>query len=200
MVDGPKSVRRCTALAVLIILSLTLADVVLSADSPSMGDILITNTSDHIIFFSYLKDGFTSAVNERLQSGLPITFTYYVELRRKRLLWFNSRVARKVFTHKVKYDTLRKEYIYIRDEGPQKEERVTKDYREIQRWITFLDGLELANYDLLEAGKKYYVRIKAEIKPLNAPSPLRYVKMFIPFLDQNTSWQESSPFVIRKEK
>jgi hypothetical protein len=198
-VDRSKSAKAFTALAIIIVLNLLPARAALPADSPSMGDILVTNTSDHLILYSYLKDGFSDAVSERLQSGLPITFTYHLELRRKRPLWRNSKVADRSLTYKVKYDTLKKEYIYTRNDEHQKERRVTRDYREMQRWVTFLDGVKLADYNRLKPGKKYYVRIKAEIKPLNTPFPLRFVRMFIPFLDQDTSWQESAPFVIRKD-
>ncbi len=196
-----KSARTSTTFVLFIILSLFPVRPVLSADFPSMGEIIVTNTDQDLIFFSYLRDGFTNDINERLKSGLPITFTYYAELKRKRSIWFNSRVANKILTHKVKYDTLKKEYIYTRSEGTNiEEERVTKDYNEMRRWVTFLNGVTLVNQGELEAGKKYYVRVKAEIKPLNTPFPLRYLKFFFPFLDKDTAWQKSTPFVINEVK
>lgn len=189
--------RRSIALASFIILCFIPARTVLSADNPSMAEILVTNNGNDLIFFSYLRDGFPRISDERLQSGLPMTFTYYVELRKKRALWVNSRVAFKTFVNSVKYDNLREEYIYTKSEGEQKETRVTKDYKEMQRWVTILEGAKLIDYNQLEPGEKYYVRVKAEIKPLSAPFPLKYLKPFFPFLDQDTSWQESMPFAIK---
>jgi len=198
-VKRPKNVSAFGALAIIVILSLIFGNIAMAADSPSMGEILVTNNGDNLIFFSYLKDGFTDAIDERLQSALSLTFNYQIELKRKRFLWSDPKVADKIIVHRVKYDPLKKEYVYTRIEGKQKEERVTKDYDEMRRWITYLDGVKLGDYSKLESGKKYYVRIKAEIEPLNTPFPLKYLKFLFPFLDQDTSWQESVPFVIKAE-
>ncbi len=133
-----------------------------------------------------VKGAFTKEIEEAVQSGIPTSFTFVVELNRVNTFWFDSEVGTWEFKHTVKYDTLREEYEVSLDESGQNVTR-TKDAAEMKRLMVTGDSIAITPAHLV-AGEEYEVRIKAKLHTIDLPSPLNYVFFFVKLLDLDTGW------------
>lgn len=165
--------------------------------SPEITDIFLTNTAEDLIVYASLRDGFSEGLVEAIQSGVPTTFTFYLELYRGRSLWKDELISSRVVKHSVKYDLLRKEYRFSRDDNGPIEERTTKSLGDLKAWMSELESVPLARYGTLVPNDRYYVRVKTEMKTTKLFFPLNYIFFFVSFLDEKTGWYESPPFTVK---
>ena len=87
-----------------------------SSMNPAVDKVAIINNSDSVKVSFEIKNAFTKEIEEGIKSGMPTTFTFFVELYRKQGLWFDKTLAGMTFRHTVKYDTLKEEYEIVQDE------------------------------------------------------------------------------------
>lgn len=165
--------------------------------SPEITDIILTNTARDLIVYATLRNGFSDQLVEAIQSGVPTTFTYYLDLYRRRELWWDALVASRVIKNSVKYDLLKKEYHFTRSFNGTVDERTTKSLEELESWMSELENVPLTRYHSLIPQDRYYVRVKAELKTTKLFFPLNYIFFFVSFLDQKTGWYESPVFTVR---
>ncbi len=179
-----------------------------------------------------LKGAFTDEIREAFTSGMPVTFTYLVNLNRNRsLLWDASEKEIKV--HKiVKYDSFTKEFKameMIADEPPKPEDfekvfrmikesniakltswvsegenenwrryLIIKDILTLEKWVSSLVDIPIGRKADYPLNKKYYVEVKAEMDTIKLKPPFNYIFFFVSFLDFDTAWETSSPFIIER--
>jgi len=165
--------------------------------SPEITDVFLTNTAEDLIVYASLRDGFSEGLVEAIQSGVPTTFTFHLELYRNRNVWLDEPVSSRQAKHSVKYDLLRKEYRFTRDDSGAVEERTTKSLADLKSWMSELESVPLARYNTLIPNDRYYVRVKAEMKTTKLFFPLNYIFFFVSFLDEKTGWFESLPFTVK---
>lgn len=165
--------------------------------SPEISDIILTNTPRDLIVYASLRDGFSDELIEAIQSGVPTTFTFYLDLYRRRTLWWDELVASRVVKNSVKYDLLKKEYRFTRTFNGKVDERATKSLDELKSWMSELENVPLARYNSLIPEDRYYVRVKAEMKTTKLFFPLNYIFFFVSFLDQKTGWYDSPVFTVK---
>ncbi|MEW6379368.1 MAG: DUF4390 domain-containing protein [bacterium] len=162
-------------------------------------DFTITRGKDYIYIDAQVKGAFTSGINEAIASGIPTTFRYYLELVSPRQFWFDKKPYKRLIQHKVEYDTLKKEYQVTLDDGIAPQVRITRDEREMKKWMAGLESFKfLPSQELLPANRNYMVRLKAEMKCIKMPFPLNYsfplnylLSYLVSFLDVDTSWVTS---------
>ena len=113
-----------------------------------------------------LADGFTDGVREAILSGLSITFSYDIELRRSVPFWPDRTLKMTTIAVSVKYDSLTRRYQLARTlDGRVEANKVTEDEDEVRRWLTGLDSVQLFATAGLEANTEYYVRVRARTQP-----------------------------------
>lgn len=114
-----------------------------------------------------LTDAFSSDVRDAIQSGLPTTFSYDVELRRGSA-FFDRTVASVTVEASVRFDNLTRRYqISRRVDGRVEDARPTEDQEAVRRWLTHFEQLPLSNTSALETNGEYYVRVRAKTRPRN---------------------------------
>ncbi len=131
-----------------------------------------------------LRDAFSEDVRQRLSAGLPVTFTYYLEVARRRPFWFDKPVARKTVSTTVTYDTLTRQYRLSKSVNDEvTETSVAVSEADMVRWMTRLDRVRLADPSALGRGDEgsLYVRVKSRLQR-------RFVLLFIPW-DIETGWE-----------
>ena len=94
----------------------------------------------------------------------------------------------------MKYDTLKKQYRVIRREGEKVTESLWDEFESMQRLISKIDHVKIAPVGLLSARHRYIVSVKAQMKAAKLPLYLEYFLFFIPFLELDTPWSDSSSF------
>lgn len=113
-----------------------------------------------------VADGFTPDVREAVLSGLPVTFTYDIELRRGVPFWPDRLLTSTRIAVTVTYDTLTRRHSLGRTlDGRVEANKVTADEAEVGRWLTGLDAIPLFPTSNLEAHAEYYVRVRARTGP-----------------------------------
>lgn len=140
-----------------------------------------------------LVDGFNDSMVEAIESGVPITFTYQIELRKIVPLWMDSLVSTATVKNTVQYDTLNKVYNFSSIGKNIKRSVVTRDKALYRKLMFSLENLPIASTHKMSMEDKYYIRVKASLETDRFWFPLNYLFFFVPFNDIKTSWAESSP-------
>ena len=125
---------------------------------------------DGQVFVSFeLADGFTPEVQAAIHSGLPTTFSYDVELRRRLPFWFDRTLASATIDASVRFDNLMRRHQLSRTlDGRMEESLVTENEEDVRRWMTRFDRTPLFRTADLEANVEYYVRVRARTHPHDA--------------------------------
>lgn len=157
------------------------------AEEPRLENIIVTNTRDDLLLYLTAKNAFPDKIVEAIQSGVPTTFTFYVNLYRVRGLWLDKKVTSIELSHTLKYDTLKKEYTITRSwEGNRL--LTVKSLVEAKRLMSEVDSLEIVPLEQLDKGRQYQIRAKAELDRMTLKFYLHYFLFFLSFWDVETDW------------
>lgn len=167
------------------------------AESASITNINIFNTGKRLVLNASLKDGFSEEIVEAIDSGIPVRITYSIVLKRKTPLFLDKRVVVRKIKKSVKYDTLKEEYKLIDNNGKRTITTITNDFDEVLRIMTKLESIHLISNKRINENEKYYVRVKAELNSKRTWFPFNYILLFMPFLNFDTSWENSSSYTVK---
>ncbi len=87
---------------------------------PHFTDIIVTTSDTHLLFFGELKNSMTPVMIEGLHSGIPLTFSFFVELERVQSNWPDKEITSIEFKHSLSYDTLKQLYTIKTEEISKK--------------------------------------------------------------------------------
>lgn len=120
---------------------------------------------------------------EALQSGLPTTFTYFVEIFRDRPNWFDDGIRSARIEVICTYNSVTREYLlnYRRDRHLVRSETLT-DPKQLERRMTMIEEPDL--FDI--GGRKPY-KLKVRVRASLMRGYLMYV---IPW-EHGTGWRET---------
>lgn len=91
-----------------------------------------------------MTGAFIKEVREHIDSGLPLTFTYRIELYKKRKHWFDLRLVNAKIETRVHRDTLAGRYELTRFlEGEKVANSTTKDQKVMRTWMSEVNNLDL---------------------------------------------------------
>jgi hypothetical protein len=121
------------------------------------------------VFVSFeLSDGLSPDVRDAIQSGLPTTFSYEIELRQGNAL-FDRTIATVTITASVHFDNLTRRYQMSRAiDGRVEDARPTEDESAVRTWMTHFERVPVLATTALEANGDYYVRVRAVARPRSA--------------------------------
>ncbi|MGK7345541.1 MAG: DUF4390 domain-containing protein [Candidatus Nitrospinota bacterium M3_3B_026] len=74
-------------------------------------DVVREPSPDRVYISASIKGAFTPEIVETIESGTPVTFTYFLQLKRRRPILWNETVRKLAIKRMVKFDTLKKEYL-----------------------------------------------------------------------------------------
>lgn len=168
------------------------------AEGLSIQDIVLSGEKNAIALSSVLTGEIDEDLMEPIKSGIPVTFTYHVELYNKKTAWFDKKVREMTIKKSVDYDNLKNEYHLIQTVGKETKNSMSKNFNEVMIWMRRLDKIKIATYDELEYEKKYFIRVKADLKSIKFIFPLNYVLFFFSIFDEDTSWHKSPIFIIKE--
>jgi hypothetical protein len=139
-----------------------------AADVPDITVTPIARDGQVLVSFE-LSDGFTADVRDAIQSGLPTTFSYEVELRRGTSIWFDRTVASVTITATVRFDNLTRRYQMSHAiDGRVEDAKPAEQLDAVREWMTKFERVPLSKTSALEANGEYYVRVRAHTHPRNA--------------------------------
>jgi hypothetical protein len=157
-----------------------------STPKASIEDIILTSSRDHLLLYFTVKDCFSEDIRKAVQNGIKTTFNFYVTLHETRSILWNKEIASILVTHHILYDNLKKVYLV---ELPERGKTMEfKDMDAAGKAMAEIVGLEVVTLDRLEKGKRYQVRMKAELDRITLPFRLHYIFFFVSFWDYETDW------------
>lgn len=109
---------------------------------------------------------FGADVRDVVQSGLLLTFTFSVELRRPSSVWMDRTIGLTTVASSVKFDNLTGVYHVskTRDGRVFWSDR-TQDAAQVRSWMTAFDRIAVGTKDSLEPNADYYVRVRMQASP-----------------------------------
>lgn len=152
---------------------------------PKLTNIIVTNTRDDLLIYLNVEGAFTEEMKSAILSGVPTTFSFYVTLYLIRNFWPDKEIADIKVTHTVKYDNLKKEFTVHRS-WENEEPRVTQSFEEVRKLMIKINSLKVAPLGLLEKGRAYQIKAKAELSKVTLPFYLHYVLFFVSQWDFET--------------
>ncbi|MGD8389587.1 MAG: DUF4390 domain-containing protein [Desulfobacteraceae bacterium] len=181
------STFKSKGLVLLLVLLSLLAALPARAQQARLSDIVVTNTSEHLIVYFSVEDCYTAEMLQAIESGIPTTFTFYMHLYAKRDFWWDRKIAELEVQHTVTYDPLKKRY-EVRLSEKEDEVLMMEDFEEARRLMSEVVGLEVASLDLLEKGMEYQLRLMVELDKIRLPLYLHQVLFFLSLWDFETDW------------
>jgi hypothetical protein len=150
-------------------------------------DIVVTNTRDHLLLYFTVNDCFTPQMNAAIESGLNMTFVFFVKVSEKRPLLWDRVIASTEISHSIKYDHLKNVYEVRLSENSDKPV-VVKSFEDAKKLMAEVAGLKLVPLQNLRKGGSYQVRMMAELDRIKLPLYLHYVLFFLSLWDFETDW------------
>ncbi len=104
-----------------------------------------------------------------IQSGLPTTFSYDVDLRQSSPLWFDRSVGFARIQATVRFDNLTGRYhVSLMQDGRVADARTTDDAGMVRQWVSAFHRLPLFSTRDLRANAEYSVQVRGRTRPRNA--------------------------------
>ncbi len=169
----------------LIISIITLSGLVW-ADDAQLDNIIVTNTRDDLLLYLNATNAFNEELTTAIQTGVAVTFTYYIRLNRIRSLWKGEALNRLNITHTIEYDTLKDEYTVSR--SWEKQPHTVKQFNLARKLMTTITSLVITPLSELSKDQQYRIRIKAEQRRRRLPYKMHYVLFFMSLRDFETDW------------
>ncbi|MBM9519792.1 DUF4390 domain-containing protein [Desulforhopalus vacuolatus] len=141
-----------------------------------------------LLFYAKLKHSLTAEMREELHSGLPLTFTFTMELHRNARGGPGELVAEKIFEHIISYDTLTDDY-RVRLGEHNNRSKVFTDAVNAEKALNTLSGVPIINVGRLIPNNTYTLRIKAGLYHKSLPPGLESILPFLTWDDRRIDWQ-----------
>lgn len=178
------TVRIIALICAILVLAIPLQ---IQAQDAKLANIIVTNTRDNLLLYMTATDAFPPKIEEAIHSGVPTTFSFYINLHRVRGMWFDEKITHITLSHTLKYNSLKKEYIVTRSwEGSRS--IIVKSLPKAKELMTEVDSLVIVPLDQLEKGQQYQISAKAELSKMTLPFYLHYLLFFVSFWDVETDW------------
>ncbi len=154
---------------------------------PHFTDIIVTTSDTHLLLFGELRNSLTNEMIDGLHSGIPVQFSFFVELEIIVKNWFNKRLNQIEFSHALRYDTLKQ--LYIVETGEiSKKVHTTSSLDEAISLLNEINGLKIVELAQLKPDQTYRLRIKADLYKKTLPLSIHRIIPFVSWWDLNTDW------------
>lgn len=154
---------------------------------PHFTDMIVTTSDTDLLFFGELKNSLTTEMIDGLHSGIPVQFSFFVELEKVESNWPDDTLTSLEFSHSLTYDSLKQLYT-VETEEISKKNHTVKTLDEALTLINEVNGLKIVTLEELEPDQTYRLRVKADLYKKTLPLSLRSVIPFVSWWDLKTDW------------
>lgn len=157
------------------------------SDEPNFTDVTVTSSSNHLLFFATLHNSFTEEMVEGLHSGIPIHFSFFIELAPTDEGWDSDQLVGLKTNHIINYNTLKETYtVEVEESG--KRFYTYDSLEKAQQGANEINGLKVVELRRLKPKIPYSVRVRAELYKKTLPMGLHEFIPFISWWDVKTEW------------
>jgi len=168
------------------------------AASPYIGNLAVMNSKEGLMINATLINVFPRKLGEAIQSGVPLTLQYDIELKERRAFFPDENIVKRVIKKEVIFSSLEKEYRLSTILGNSKKTVIYKKLRKVRDDMIQLRNIHVIPSQYLKPNQEYYIRVKGRMSAKNFWFPFNYILFFVDFLNFETSWVESTTLVINR--
>jgi len=139
-----------------------------SAFDPEAAEIKVTPVvaEGHVAASFSAVGAFTPDSREVVKSGVPLTFTYLVELKRPSSVWWDRTVGSATVAAAVKFDNLTNIFqVTKQQDGRVTWSKSTSKEEEMRGWVTTFESVPISVTEPLQPNADYYVRVRLDAHP-----------------------------------
>lgn len=155
---------------------------------PHIDDILITTSQSHLLLFCTIKNSFTPEMIEGIKNGIPVTFTFQIQLELIKGKWFDKTITEMNLQHTLSYDSLKEVYQIEQSEKTTKP-TVVKTLDKAIEIMSELNGIKIIEREELIPDAPYAIHVKAKLAEKTLPLYMHYIIPFISLWDFETDWR-----------
>ena len=160
----------------------------LYAQEATITDFTVSNSDSQLLLYLTVTDCFTDDMESAIHNGIPATFTYYVEIFRKRSNWPDKKIKKYEFNHIMEYDSLKKEYRIQRDE--KDDSKLTTSPDEAKMIMSEINGFKILSLTEINPEDSYVIKVKATLARKTLPLYFHYLIPFTSLWDFETEWHK----------
>lgn len=153
----------------------------------SIKELTATTSETHLLLFGTLENCFNPEMIETLHSGIPLRFSFFLELYKKAKKWPEEQILIRKFQHVMTYDTLKENYRITLEEDNNRIFSY-KSLSEAQKIINEINGARVVELSQLIPDNTYRLKIRAELHQKTLPLSLHNVLPFLSWYDVETDW------------
>ncbi|MCK5228676.1 MAG: DUF4390 domain-containing protein, partial [Desulfobulbaceae bacterium] len=132
------------------------------AEEAVINDIIVTNSSDDLLLYFIVENCFSDDMEVNIQNGLPVTFTFFINLYQERRAWPDKEIASHEFDRTLTYDNLKEEYHVIFFDNRKR--RVTvESISEAKKIMMEMNGFKVTSLENLVQDAEYILEVKARL-------------------------------------
>ncbi len=154
---------------------------------PHFSDLIITPSKTQLLLFGQVNNGISEEMRQGLPNGIPMQFSFMVELNKIEQNWPDLQLVALQFQHVLSYDTLQENYRLECSEKKKKVE-VFADLEAAIKAINEINGLAVIDLSQLVPDSSYQLRVKANLYTNNLPMNLDSILPFASWWDVETDW------------
>ena len=154
---------------------------------PHFTDIIVTTSETHLLLFGELRNSLTKEMTDGLHSGIPVRFSFFVELEKNVPNWPDEELALYSFSHSLSFDTLKNMYVIETEENNSKKS-TAKTLQQAAKTLNEINGLKIIELSRLTPESTYRIRVKADLYKKTLPMSLHNIIPFVSWWDLSTDW------------
>ncbi|HEX4961978.1 MAG TPA: DUF4390 domain-containing protein [Thermoanaerobaculia bacterium] len=152
-----------------------------------ISDIKVQLDGERVLATFTLQDAFDHRFSERVDSGLPTSIYYQIELDRDRKRWWDQKLEDVTLEVVALYDAVARSYtVHYKLNDKLIESKTVRDRKALEEAMTIIDRLPVFEVERLPKEGRALIKIQAE-------TGSRTLLSFIPVAIK-TDWKESPKF------
>lgn len=154
---------------------------------PEISELEIMATSDALLVFATLTNGFIDTMRQGIKNGIPVTFTFLLECEQLTPTGAYTKLITTSATHRISYDSLKG--VYLVEKNTRKGSPESFSSLDVaEKEMSQVNGLYLLPLSDLN-GTTLKVRMKVELVKKTLPLKLHVILPFFALWDFETSWK-----------
>jgi Domain of unknown function (DUF4390) len=148
----------------LVVLWLLVLAASASAEDPRIRELHVALEGDRVLASFALQDGFDRRLASRLESGLPTSILYRLELHRDRKRWYDRRLQENTLEVVAVYDAVARTYtVHYKLDDKLVESRTVRERQAVQEAMTRIGPLPVFSLERVREKVRILVKVRAEL-------------------------------------
>lgn len=157
-------------------------------ETPEIKDIIVTTSDVDLLLFATVKNGFTQEMINDIKNGIPITFTYQMELVKTSSKWFDTTLVESAVTHTLSFDKTSNQYqVTLSDQNGKVV--TTTDINQAKQLMAELNGVKVIALAQLVPDAPYAIHFKVTLKKGSLPLGMHRLLPMSALWDFETDWR-----------